>query len=663
MIFESLVLHNFGLYQGRQEIDLRPTGPANPIILFGGLNGSGKTTLLDALQLALYGKLANITSKQGKPYREFLRDCINTGTPDTEGASVELEFLHRAHGTTSRYRVCRTWAQNGRSVKENLTVVRNGHRDELLTEEWPQHIDGIIPCDIAHLFFFDGEKIAEIAEASSTQTFLSTAVRSLLGLDAITQLRRDLEVIVRKQGGKVKNEQAQQRIATEEAQLEQVEKEHRTLLADCAALRNGVEQIKKRLAIASDKFRLAGGAVFEERARLATRLQERQDTLRDLESRMRAFSEGCGPLGLLMPMLEAIRVQANKEQDVQRSKLSLDIMRARDSKIIEFARNLALPTHLVDELGDFLHSDLRTQEQEIRRLRTYLSLRLKAYDSLTHLVASLPKILEDAAQQIERWKSLVAEIDETERALHSVPPEEAVSGLVRDVEEARQALTREEAQWRLLEEKRQEVANAVEAKKRKLITTIEIAVDEEVKHERSRRLVLRSQRAHSILDEFSRRLLQSHVTRLETLILDSLHQLLRKSRLVTAISIAPDSFEMTLRDACGEPLPLDRLSAGERQLLAVAMLWGLARASGRPVPCVIDTPLGRLDSTHRDNLIKNYFPRASHQVLLLSTDQEIDASRLSQMRNNVGRSYHLDYDDKDRVTTVKEGYFGGSDKS
>src|SRR6185436_7598303 len=96
----------------------------------------------------------------------------------------------------------------------------------------------------------------------------------------------------------------------------------------------------------------------------------------------------------------------------------------------------------------------------------------------------------------------------------------------------------------------------------------------------------------------------------------------------------------------GRELSPERLSAGERQLLAVSTLWGLARASGRPVPVVIDTPLGRLDSTHRQHLLERYFPQASHQVILLSTDKEIDEAAYAKLKPAVSRAYTLRFDDK-----------------
>jgi DNA sulfur modification protein DndD len=114
---------------------------------------------------------------------------------------------------------------------------------------------------------------------------------------------------------------------------------------------------------------------------------------------------------------------------------------------------------------------------------------------------------------------------------------------------------------------------------------------------------------------------------------------------------------LTLFDRHGDVLSPEQLSAGERQLLAIALLWGLAKASGRPLPTAIDTPLGRLDTTHRMHLIERYLPFASHQVLLLSTDEEITGDYLKSLRPWIGRTYHLAYDDKAGRTAVAPGYF------
>src|SRR5205085_7035875 len=164
-------------------------------------------------------------------------------------------------------------------------------------------------------------------------------------------------------------------------------------------------------------------------------------------------------------------------------------------------------------------------------------------------------------------------------------------------------------------------------------------------------------RVKQTLQKFRVAVVERHVGRIERLILESFRQLLRKKSLISALHIDPQKFSLELLGADGQAISPDRLSAGERQLLAVSMLWGLARASGRPLPTVIDTPLGRLDATHRINLVERYFPYASHQVLLLSTDEEIDEEHYKTLKPSIGHTYKLEYDDAKGVTSVKPGYF------
>ena len=48
---------------------------------------------------------------------------------------------------------------------------------------------------------------------------------------------------------------------------------------------------------------------------------------------------------------------------------------------------------------------------------------------------------------------------------------------------------------------------------------------------------------------------------------------------------------------------------------------------------IIDTPLGRLDSDHRHRLIESYFPYASHQIVVLSTDTELDQQNFKDVES------------------------------
>ena len=104
-------------------------------------------------------------------------------------------------------------------------------------------------------------------------------------------------------------------------------------------------------------------------------------------------------------------------------------------------------------------------------------------------------------------------------------------------------------------------------------------------------------------------------------------------------------------------IPRDQLSEGEKQLFATSILWSLAKTSGRSLPFIIDTPLARLDLDHRDNLVDEFFPAASHQVIILSTDTEITKPYYEKLLPYIARSYSMEYDDKMRCSKISDHYF------
>jgi DNA sulfur modification protein DndD len=130
-----------------------------------------------------------------------------------------------------------------------------------------------------------------------------------------------------------------------------------------------------------------------------------------------------------------------------------------------------------------------------------------------------------------------------------------------------------------------------------------------------------------------------------------------KESLIKSIEVDRDTFELKLTNPDGAMIDNADLSAGERQILAYAVLWGLSKASGRPLPNLIDTPMGRLDKTHKMNIALNYFHQASHQVIILSTDSEIYGEFLDSMQPGIGHMYSLEFDENTKSTKVIEGYF------
>jgi len=170
-------------------------------------------------------------------------------------------------------------------------------------------------------------------------------------------------------------------------------------------------------------------------------------------------------------------------------------------------------------------------------------------------------------------------------------------------------------------------------------------------------------RAISALGTYEQQLLQSKLEIVRREFLRCFRHLARKQDLVKDVRIDQATFAVTLIGNAGHEMPKGALSAGEKQVYATAMLWALARASGRPLPMLIDTPLARLDSNHREMLLTRYFPTASHQVILLSTDTEIDAEAAALLAPSVSHAFRLEYDPVAGATRVEPGYFWNDGES
>lgn len=654
MILDVIILENFGVYGGRQEIDLSPRKD-KPVILFGGLNGGGKTTLLDALQLAFYGRKAKV-SKRGKlAYHDYLEAAIHTGADPGEGASIGIGFRRILEGNEHIFHLERSWRVGARGVEESIRVLRNGELDPTLAEHWAEYIEGFLPSGIAHLFFFDGEQIKELAEGENASGMLRTAVHSLLGLDLVDRLENDLRVLERKKRGESGDPEALQAALLAEEEVERLDAELGRLVDDFATKRTESESLAGRVSAKEDEYRKAGGELFDRRKQLESRRSELHHSILAEEDSLRHLAAGPAPLLMLGALLASVEKVVEADAEIRREKVLLDVLVDRDQKMISALKGA--PKTVVEALSQWINKD-----QIKRKKVAQQEMSLGADDSLVaevrHLRANaLPKAEAEIERHLRKLESLRVEHERMEHEINRIPSQEAIAAIQIDLDSLRQRNQQAALELGSLEARREQtIRQLAEAKKRAESAgrrVAELGLDDEDRE----RILRHSQKTRDTLVRFREEVTRRHVNQIEALILESFTQLLRKKSLISSIRIDPATFELSLTGGDGLPIAFDKLSAGERQLFATSLLWGLARASGRPIPTIIDTPLGRLDSTHRTHLVERYFPVAAHQVILLSTDEEIHEQNLPRLKPAIARSYRLEFDDTLRRTTVEPGYF------
>lgn len=654
MILHRVTLENVGVYRGRHTIELTPPDAAHPVILVGAMNGAGKTTLLGAVQLALYGSRARGIERTRKGYKTHLKELINRSVDPGEGAAVELEFERRIDGHPVRYNIRRSWRNGGSEVAELFQAKRDGEPDALLAEHWDESIDSFLPARLSHLFFFDGEQIERMADEEEATKLLASAFQSLLGLDLVERLKEDLSTLDRRKRLSMRSPEDQARIKALQDEVAEAEKRCQKTHDALAEVKAKHAQKAGHLEKLRERFRQDGGEHFlqreareEQRGDLSARLTHAEEALREVVA-------GPAPFLLIPDLLEEVHSQAEREHQAQRDRIIAAAEIERDATVLA-----DLKSKLDDGALKVVTAALEKHrpQRESSDVENILQADDGFCDRLTELMRDdLPvarKDLEQLSAEIARLQDEVAEVD---RLLAAVPDADAVAKLQQEIAQAAGALASLAKDIADGEEQHRASQLELLLRQRTLNKELEKHLDATEDSEHDQRVVAHIPKVQSTLEAFRQRVVARHVGALEHAIYESFQHLARKPKLLGSISIASDTFAMTLLDLDGKAVPFQILSAGERQLLATAILWGLAKVSGRPVPLVIDTPLGRLDSHHRSHIVQRYFPAASHQVILLSTDEEIIGRYLEMIRPAVGREYLLEFDDAKRESSVKQGY-------
>ena len=159
------------------------------------------------------------------------------------------------------------------------------------------------------------------------------------------------------------------------------------------------------------------------------------------------------------------------------------------------------------------------------------------------------------------------------------------------------------------------------------------------------------------LNDYETELKKTRISELEEFIKEMFLRLCNKEDMVTSVHIDSHTFIVSIKDAQGRSLEKHNLSSGLKQIFALSLLWGLAKVSKIEIPMIIDTPFGRLDSIHRTNLLQNYYPNAGRQLIILSTDEEIDTQSITLLENHIAKTFLLERKSELEPTQIMERYF------
>ncbi|KIV56071.1 hypothetical protein AM501_20580 [Aneurinibacillus migulanus] len=664
MRFKALRLNNYKIYYGTQTINFEiPTIQNSPyrknLVLIGGLNGVGKTTILNAIYYVLFGQQDLSTEE----YQSSFTSAINDRFFEEGGreASITLSLQERNH--IIQVEVMWSFDQFKKLIHENRTITILDQDGKIMKQsscteqEYYDFINKRIPIGIASFFIFDGEKIQQLVEKQDSQ-IIREAIQRIVSLETYKSLVINLNVLQKsmEKKMKVKSSEKEMRECVEHIRSWNEKTEnYQQKLKKWKVLIQQLEEKKKSL-LQHRRLKLAQNTASN--VEIEKNLARLDSKIIMIDQQLEEFGRNVLPRLILSPLIEKMQKTLHKEEEYMNRKAQEQMKFASYETFVEqLLAADCTPSLLEEQRRQIVESgrkawanvhDIYQVEIEEREILHDISRSERAY------LLGLDPYMTNNIQEIvgEKYSLEKRRLVEEENLRNAPDPvditEEDVE-LGKIEQELGVAYARVKQYNMLLSKAGMELTNA-----RSAYTRLRETKSEAQKSEKEYDYIVNIKQAAM---EFVEQMTDYKANKLKHEFESILRKLVRKNEDFEKVVFDKKDFVIRIYNDRGSEIRLQDRSAGEKQIIALAFIWALTKTAGISLPFVIDTPLGRLDSIHRSHIIQHYFNVLSDQVIILSTDTEVNAEYIEFMQRYIAQSYELVYDYENKYTKIKEGYF------
>ena len=667
MLLTKVIINDFGVYRGRNEFNFQ-TEPGKPIILCGGTNGAGKTTLFESVMLCFYGQNSFEQKTSQKQYHDRILRKIHRylGTKKSaDETSIIIEFQFAHEGKIVEYQVMRMWQNNDGKIDETFTIKKKNPSDEKFVKldsieesAWQIFIEQLIPKGIVKLFFFDGEQIQKIADEGEEDKHIKSSFDALLGLDLVKQLINDIGLtILRNSKGEIKKILEEINLLTKEK--DESEKKIESLHDKQINLETKIGFLQKQADVQEANFKKIGGEFARNREELTIEKARLESKLENTEKEIRELCSDTLPFSLIPKQLEEIKNEIKADQQKIEDGFEKIILEKNFQDLLDNIKSESF----LPNINNDVKQNVTKQIDELLKNKiesisnpTKTTFNLSAND-MNHAIQLIDDVNDSAEQKIENlamsYNDDSNSLEQTKVGLDSAPREDEMGPIFSELTQTSRELGELENELEHL--------LTLESQEKSLIILVnsKIRTNLTKKHEDKKRMagLEIGSNVQDVLEDYANSLRSKKLELLESYILDKLQVLLHKKNFIEKISIDAETFEVKLYKGNDDEITKDMLSKGELQMYATAVVWGLALTSGRPLPFMIDTPLARLDEEHRKSIVEKFYPNASHQTIILSTDSEVNFEYYKKLEPYISNSFVIQYDSDKGSTKKHDTYF------
>lgn len=666
MLLKKIIFNNYKTFYGHQEIDFYIPKEAREegknIILVGGLNGTGKTTILKAILYVLFGKRGISDSEHERLFSNVINNTFFNEGGNESSVSLIIET-----DSGEEWNLIVRWyfdRHSKRLVHEEreLYIRKPGIRAKKHAlieniEVYNKFIDRIIPYHAAPFFIFDGEEIKEIILRQNSKE-MKDAIHKITGMETHTQLINDLiglnQSLERKLINSVDNRKLE-KYKDELAKLEKEIKEHENHRIEITKVLNKLndelDELKEKRNKKISQNSSSRETLIKKQTKIETELQLAKNEFNIW------YKENIINI-LLAEKIKRLKHQINIEKEIKRNriieetalkpyksfinqllskKIEPPLSEKQLEQLINFGQEIwkqqnNINTNKYDNVKE-IH-DLSSKEEQFLlnypiKDKNYIVKLLNKIENLENEVQVLEEHVRSAPEtvdiEVENKKIDMITKKSGAETLKLNSLQRKIRKLKDDKSDIQNKLTRLSSKVTNLDDvkKQHELLN-------KTLSAMKKYIEEST-----------TMKAQFIQEEFS----------------SILNKLFRKEDEFGKIEFDIDTYTIRLFNDKMQEISIQDRSAGEMQMISSSLIWALTKVSDLSLPIVVDTPLGRLDSEHRNHLIKHYYKEISEQVIILSTDTEITDEYIELMNENSYKQFLLDYDEENKYTRIRNGYF------